>query len=64
MTEVWYFASKPGVTFAFSTVDGRVRKVAPIARRWMRDRLFAEVLPRLQRNGYEVSLLTSAEMAP
>jgi hypothetical protein len=55
--ERWWVATRGGVTFGFSSVDGRVAKVAPIARRWMRGREIEEALARLRRNGYVVSRL-------
>lgn len=54
MSEQWFVASNNYATFAFAVVDGRVTKVAPIARRWMLGRTMKEVGQRLHRNRYSV----------
>ena len=59
MSERWWIAEKPGVTFAFSTRNGIVDKVAPIGRKWMKGRTVDEVGVRLLRNGYTVKSLRS-----
>jgi hypothetical protein len=59
--ERWYFAARGDVAFGFSVVDGRVAKVAPIARRWMRGQKLDDVIARLRRNGYHVERLSERE---